>query len=304
MRLIKNPLLIISYLGRLGLLNWIPDKTYLRIVSITKFGKNINFNSPKTFNEKLQWLKIYDRKQFYTSLVDKKEVKNIINDLLGEEFLIKTIQTYNSPKDINLENLPKSFVLKCTHDSGGVVVCKDKNKLDLNSVKKKLNKHLKQNYYWGKREWPYKNIEPKIICEEYIVDNKNDSLVDYKFYCFNGVPKFCQVIKGRNTNETIDFFDMDWEHMPFTGMRILPNSNIKISKPKYLKKMIYAAKVLSEDMPFVRVDFYHTENQVYFGEMTFYPQSGFGEIKPNDWNIKLGGLIKLPLKNKNKEGIS
>src|SRR5699024_9456974 len=287
--LIKNPLLIIPFLGRLGYLNWINDKTYLKLFAYSRFRKKIKFNNPKTFNDKLQWLKIYDRKTIYTDLVDKKKAKKIVGDLLGESYLIKTIKVFNRPEEIDLDLLPNRFVLKCTHDSGGVVICRDKKNFDKKFAVKKLNKHLKSNYYWGKREWPYKNINPQIIGEEYLEDDTNRYLTDYKFYC-------CQVIKRRNTNETIDFFDIDWNHMPFTGMRKLPNSNIKIPQPKYLNEMIFAAEHLSKNIPFVRVDFYHTENNVYFGEMTFYPQSGFGVIEPKEWNTKLGNLINLPEK--------
>lgn len=282
--------------------NCIPDKIYLKIIYKRVLGKRLNLSNPQTFNEKIQWLKLYDRNPEYTTMVDKYEVKEYVADKIGEQYIIPTLGVWDRFDDIDFDKLPDQFVLKCTHDSGGLVICRDKAKLDKIEAKRKIEASLKRNYYYPGREWPYKNVNPRIIAEEYMKDSETDELKDYKFFCFNGEPVYCQVISDRSTNETIDFFDMDWKHQEFTGLA-LPHklfSSHPVPVPVTFYQMINTAKKLSEKIPFVRVDFYEVNNKMYFGEVTFYPASGFGVFTPEQWNISLGQMIQLPEKRKSE----
>lgn len=270
----------------------IPDKLYLKFIYKIKIGKSLNLKNPKTFNEKLQWLKLYDRNPLYTKLVDKYEVKDYVANIIGKEHVIPTIGVYDSFDDINFEKLPKQFVIKCTHDSGGLVIVKDKNKLDIEKAKKKINKSLKKNYYYCGREWPYKNVKPRIIIEKYMEDNKTKELRDYKFFCFNGIPKFMFLATDRQKNQTkFNFYDMNFNLLPFTQGH--PNDLRKISKPEKFDEMVALSKKLSVNIPHVRVDFYEINGKVYFGEMTFYHYSGFTKFDPEEWDEKFGNYIVI-----------
>lgn len=272
----------------------LPDESYIKLYYWYKTGERLNLKFPRSFNEKLNWLKLHDRNPEYTKLVDKYEVREIVGELIGDEYLVPLIGVYQSFDEIDFEKLPEKFVLKSTHDSGGVVVCRNKNLFDKLKAKEIINKSLKRNYFYHGREWPYKNVLPKIICEKYISKNKeNSSLVDYKFYCFNGTPLYCQVIRDRGVNETIDFYDLDWNVMPFNGLRSLPNSTKSYSKPGKYNKMIKLAGLLAQSYPFVRIDFYYVKGKIYFGEYTFYPQNGVGSFTPKKYNYKIGELIRL-----------
>lgn len=270
-------------------LKFIPDNIYLKLKYFYIFHKRLNLKEPKTFNEKLNWLKLNDRKDIYTTLVDKFEVKKYVSDIIGDKFIIPTIGIYERIEDIDFEKLPNKFVIKCTHDSGGLVICKDKRKLDFDLLKNKINKCLKVNYYYHAREWPYKNVKPRIIIEKYMGDN----LKDYKFFCFNGEPKIILVCSNRNGNhKNTNFYDSDWNLLPFTRSRH-KNSPNKIEKPKRLEKMIDIAKKLSKDIAFVRVDLYNIEDEIFFGEITFTPSGGFEGFEPNEWDSTLGEWIDL-----------
>ena len=270
----------------------IPDKLYLKFIYKIKIGKSLNLKNPKTFNEKLQWLKLYDRNPLYTKLVDKYEVKDYVANIIGKEHVIPTIGVYDSFDDINFEKLPKQFIIKCTHDSGGLVIVKDKNKLDIEKTKKKINKSLKKNYYYCGREWPYKNVKPRIIIEKYMEDNKTKELRDYKFFCFNGIPKFMFLATDRQKNQTkFNFYDMNFNLLPFTQGH--PNDLRKISKPEKFDEMVALSKKLSVNIPHVRVDFYEINGKVYFGEMTFYHYSGFTKFDPEEWDEKFGNYIVI-----------
>lgn len=270
----------------------IPDKLYLKFIYKIKIGKSLNLKNPKTFNEKLQWLKLYDRNPLYTKLVDKYEVKDYVANIIGKEHVIPTIGVYDGFDDINFEKLPKQFVIKCTHDSGGLVIVKDKNKLDIEKAKKKINKSLKKNYYYCGREWPYKNVNPRIIIEKYMEDNKTKELRDYKFFCFDGIPKFMFLATDRQKNQTkFNFYDMNFNLLPFTQGH--PNDLRKISKPEKFDEMVALSKKLSVNIPHVRVDFYEINGKVYFGEMTFYHYSGFTKFDPEEWDEKFGNYIVI-----------
>lgn len=273
------------------------DKIYLTLQSFLKTGKFINFNNPTLFGEKLQYLKINDRNSIYTLLVDKYRVKRYVSELLDSDCCIPTLGIWNSIYDIDFKFLPETCVLKCTHDSGSVLFY---NKFDLEIERKlkRLQKSLSRNYYKRSKEWPYKNVSPRIIAEPLMSDGIQQELTDYKFFCFNGQPTFCQVIQNRRVNETIDFFDMDWNILPFSGLHKsitekYPTSRSIIEKPFCFGEMRRMAEILSKNIPFVRIDLYEINRKVYFGEYTFFPMSGFGTFYPIEYNEVIGELIKL-----------
>lgn len=275
----------------------LPDKLYLSIKFRTRLGYWMDWSKPETFGEKLQWLKIYDRHPEYTQMVDKVTAKDYAADIIGKEYIIPTLDIYNSVDEIDFNKLPNQFVLKCTHDSGGQVICKDKNKLDVENVKKKLRKGLKRTYIIQNREYPYKNVPRRIIAEKYMQNGTDSELTDYKFFCFNGKARYCQVIADRHTDETIDFYDREWKHQPFIGLQ--PNAHHALTlhqAPDNYEIILNLVDKLAEKIasPFVRIDFYVINSHPYFGEITFFPASGIGVFKPQEWNLKLGEMIKLP----------
>lgn len=284
------------YLGKRGLLKWLPDSMYLRFVFKGMVGYKLNLKQPHTFNEKIQWLKLYDRKPEYVKMVDKYEVKKMVAKLIGEEHIIPTIGVWNSFDEINFESLPNQFVLKCTHDSGGIVICKDKSKLDVDKARKKIEKCLKKNYYWIGREWAYKNVQPRIIAEPYMVDESGYELKDYKFFCFNGIVKMMFVASDRQDSKKetkFDFYDMDFKHLDVRNGH--PNATKLISKPTSFENMKHYAEILSANIPLVRIDFYDINGQVYFGEITLAHNSGFYPFEPIEWDYTFGDMIKLPI---------
>lgn len=259
-----------------------------------KIGRELNLDNPTSFNDKLQWLKLNWKDPLATQCADKYEVREFVKGQIGDVYLNELYGVYESTEEIDIERLPKSFVLKGTHGSGFNLICKDKDSVDWDGARIMMRRWLRKNYYWHKREWVYKNITPRIICEKYITeDNETSSLTDYKFFCFNGIVKYCQVIRGRGTQETIDFYDDNWNHMPFTGLRPLPNSNQTYRKPEKYEEMIDLAEKLSKPFPFVRVDFYYVNREIIFGELTFFPLSGFGSFYPVDWNRRIGDMLSL-----------
>ena len=273
----------------------IPDKLYLKIMYKRIMGKKLNLKNPQTFNEKLQWLKLYDRKPIYTTMVDKYEVKQFVANIIGEEYIIPTLGVWNSFDDIDFDSLPDRFVLKTTHDSGGVVICSDKRKLDLDTARKKLTKSLKNNFYYQGREWPYKNVKPRIIAEKYVIDDITGELRDYKFFCFDGDPKFMFIATERQDSRTetkFDFFDMTFTHMDFRNGH--PNAEVIPEKPVSFEKMAELAGKLSAGIPQIRVDFYQANGRIFFGELTFFFLIGLVPFEPDEWDKKLGDLITLP----------
>lgn len=284
-----------NILSNYGFYDSMDDEEFLKRKFKSNLKYDLNLLNPNTFSEKIQWLKINDRKDIYTILVDKYKVREYIKEKLGEEYLIPLIGIWDDPDDIDFNKLPDQFVLKCNHNSGlGMCICKDKSKLDISKVRRELKKGLKQDYYLTGREWPYKNVSRKIIAEKYMKNEYETELKDYKFFCFNGNPEYCQVICDRSTNETIDFFDMNWVHQEFIGLNSkCSNSKHPIAKPVTFEKMKEFACILAKNTKFVRIDFYEIERKLYFGEITFYPASGFGNFKPSEWNEKLGDMINL-----------
>lgn len=268
------------------------DEKYLKRKYKACMGKELHLDSPQTYNEKLQWLKLHDRKPEYTMMVDKYAVKRYVADIIGEKYIIPTLGVWNHFEEIDFDKLPNQFVLKCTHDSGGIVICKDKNKLDLKSAKKKIEKCLKRNYYCSNREWPYKDVKPRIIAEEYMIDESGYELKDYKFFCFNGEPKMMFIATDRGSDTKFDFYDMEFNHLPFTNGH--PNANKQIKKPKNYSTMIALSAKLSFGIPHVRVDFYNINGKIYFGELTFFHWSGLVPFEPEEWDYKLGDWLELP----------
>lgn len=276
------------------LLRYIPDKLYLELIFHRRMGYWINWNNPQSFNEKIQWLKLYDRRPEYTQLVDKIEVKKYVESIIGKEYIIPTIGIYKDVDEINFDDLPNQFVIKCNHDSGGVIICSDKKKFDYKNAINKLANGLKRDFYYSTREYPYKNINRRLIAEEYIA-GENGELKDYKIFCFDGHPKMLFVASDRQKNgeETkFDFYDLNWNHIPVLNGH--PCSNKKIQKPNNYEKMLELASKLSNGIPHVRVDFYNINGRIYFGELTFYHWSGFVPFKPEKWDYIFGQYLTLP----------
>lgn len=293
--LIKDPKKLLNAIIHRGYLRFIPDKLYLRLSYYFKIKQRLNLKEPVSYNEKLQWLKLYDRNPEYTRLVDKYQVREYIRSKIGANYLIPLLGVYDSFDEIDFEKLPNEFVLKCTHDSGGIVICKNKKDLNISEARRKINRALKRNYYYVHREWPYKNLKPRIICEKLMVDESGTELKDYKIFCFNGTPKLIQVDYDRFINHKRNYYDTHWRYIP-VSVQYPTDSNTTINKPDTLKKMLKLSKELSEGYPHVRVDFYSIKDKIYFGEITFYHEAGFGKFDPNEYNDKLGSWIVLPPK--------
>ncbi len=283
---------IYAIIGKTAFL-W-PDEMYLKIVFRLRMGYRLNLKKPQTFSEKLQWLKIHNRRLEYTKMVDKVAAKDYVANIIGNEHIIPTIAVYDKVEDIDWSKLPNQFVLKCAHDSGGIVICKDKRTLDISSAKAKLSRGLKQSYYKVNREYPYKNVPKRIICEEYMVDESGYELKDYKFFCFNGEVKFLKVDFNRFSGHHANYFDTKWNLLDFGELALMPDKNKKLDRPKELDEMIALAKKLSSGIPFLRVDFYDICGKIYFGELTFFPGSGMIHYSPDEWDYRIGEWLKLP----------
>lgn len=300
MKFAHNPGLLVLSLGHRGWFKGMDDERYLKLIYRIKMGKKLNLDNPRTYNEKLQWLKLYDRTPLYTKLVDKYEVKKYIAEKIGPEYLIPTLGVWDRFEDIDFQALPDQFVLKCTHDSGGLVICKDKSKLDRRAAAAKINGCLKHNFFWGEREWPYKDVKPRIIAEAYMEDSATHELRDYKFFCFNGAVKalFIATERGSKEETKFDFFDMEGNHLPFTNGH--PNADVTPALPAHMEEMKELAAKLSQGIPQVRVDFYEADGRVYFGEMTFFHWSGMMPFVPECWDETFGSWIQLPIKGGEK----
>lgn len=272
----------------------IPDRIYLQIVYFKHFRRFINFNNPKTFNEKIQWLKLNYRNEEYTKLVDKYRVKQYITKLIGEEYVIPTLGVWNNVDDIDFKSLPEKFVLKCNNDSGGIVICKNKKDFDEAKAKSFLKERLKNNGYWYGREWPYKNVKPCIIAEKYMEDSISKDIKDYKFFCFNGSMEFFDIDIDRFIEHRANYYDRNGNFLPFGKTYCPPDYTKKIEMLKNLDKMIELAETISHNTVLSRIDFYEIDGQVYFGEITFYPGSGFSPFTDEKWDYKLGDMIDLP----------
>lgn len=271
------------------------DQFYIKTKWQMMMGYKLDLQHPKTFNEKLQWLKLHDHNPLYTTLVDKIRVKDWVAEKIGPEYIIPTLAVWDKAEDIDINSLPNQFVMKCNHDSGSVIVCRDKSAFDLNKAKMKLREALKKNFFYQEREWPYKHVLPKVFAEKYIENSSSNDLPDFKFFCFDGVVKslFVATERMNDSLETrFDFFDRQYNHIDVTNGH--PNADILPEKPATFEKMVQFAETLSKDIPHVRVDFYEVNDSLYFGEMTFYHWGGMVPFNPANIDKEWGLWINLP----------
>ena len=293
---ITNPALVFMTLGQRGVFNWMNDITYLKIAYRIKMGKKLNLDSPETLNEKLQWIKLYDHRPEYTQMVDKYNAKRYIAEHVGEQYVVPNLGVWDSFDDIDIDSLPDKFVLKCTHDSGGVVICTDKSKWDPKKAKTKINRCLKHNYYWGQREWAYKDVKPRIIAEKYMTDESENELKDYKIFCFNGRAEYVEVDFNRWVKHKLNPYDFDWNPLNFCD-KSKNDYLANIPRPKHLEEMRTVAEKISQNYPFLRVDFYSIYDQLYIGELTLYPGSGYIQFNPPEVDLKYGKILNLGKKS-------
>lgn len=289
-----NKIIRFGYLTELGIYNKMPDEKFIKMKFKIFMGENLNLDNPQLFNEKLQWLKIYNRKPEYTMMVDKYLVRQYIADIIGDKYLIPLLGVWNEPDEIDFEKMPNQFVLKCNHNSGrGMCICKNKSELNISKVKHELREGLKENYYLKSREWPYKNVPRKIIAEKYMIDDTDKQLKDYKFYCFNGVVKFLMINSDRNSpqNTKADYFDRNFNWLDFTWG--YEHAKVRPQRPSKFNEMIVIAEKLAQNIPHVRVDLYECNGNIYFGELTFYDGGGFDKIEPIEWDYKIGSMLEI-----------
>ena len=290
---------IYTYMSRIKVdrLRSLSDEEFLCRKFKENTGEELDLENPVTFNMKSQWLKLYDRNPLYTKLVDKYAVRKYVEKKLGGGVLNDLYGVYHNTSEIKLDELPGSFVLKCTHDSGGVVICKDKASFNKKEAYNKLESSLKRNYFWVGREWPYKNVRPRIIAEKYMEDSSGEGLRDYKVFCFSGTPKVIQVDYDRFTNHQRNLYDPEWNYLPYTTLYQTDSDHV-IEKPVCLEEMLDYSTQLSKGIPFVRVDWYVVDDKPIFGEMTFFHGGGMEPFYPKEWDYTLGSWLKLPPKDK------
>lgn len=295
LKLLRTPGKMITPLAQRGFFDWMSDETFLKLHFRARTGYRLDLENPRTYNEKLQWLKLYDRNPLYPQLVDKYRAKEYVASLIGEEYIIPTLGVYNSFEEIDFEKLPGQFVLKCTHDSGSIYICRDKACLDRERAERILKRGLKRNPVRYGREWPYGQVTPRIIAEQYMEDESHQELKDYKIFTFSGKAAMIQVDYGRFSRHMRNLYSLDWEYLnaaisyPSDPQHVIP-------RPEKLELMIELAERLAQKLPHVRVDFYSIESRVYFGEMTLYHGAGFEKFEPAELGLWLGELLVLPSK--------
>lgn len=295
-KIIFDPSYRFDSMGSRGFYNHLSDEEYIKRMFKARMGYEPDLDHPRSFNEKLQWLKLYDHRPVYSTMADKYEVKEYVASKIGKDYIIPALGVWDHFDDIDFGALPDQFVLKCTHDSGGIYIVKDKKRMKIGSARKKIEKSLKKNWFYHGREWPYKSIKPRIIAEQYMQSTDSEELVDYKFMCFDGEVKCSFVCTDRYSHEGlhVTFFDREWKVMPF--IRHYPKKDAGIEKPQCYDEMLSVAERLSEGIPFVRIDLYEIDGKVKFGEYTFYPGSGFEDFTPEEWDYKMGEWLHLPEK--------
>lgn len=280
--------LLLNHIGR-----FVSDEKFVKWSYYLTFHKKLNLDNPQSFSEKLQWLKLYDHHKEYTKMVDKYEAKEYVASIIGEEYIIPTLGVYNSFDEIDFDKLPDRFVLKCTHDSGGIAICRDKASFDVKAARKLLSRNLKRNKYWSSREYPYKNVKPRIIAEELMKDSSG-GLVDYKFFCFDGYADCVMICLDRHlADPKFYFFDKNWELVRINYRGKEAPEGFTVPKPENMDKMFSVAAKLSKGMRFVRVDLYNVNGSIYFGELTFFPQSGLDSNLLPEAEQRFGELLKL-----------
>ncbi len=296
--LLKNPFAIYKWLTFKRFTDVVPDRVHLQLLYKARVGNFANLKEPVTFNEKLQWLKLHDHNPLYNTLVDKYAVKDWVSQRIGAEYVTRTYGAWESPEQIDLNTLPDQFVLKTNHDCGGIVICSNRATFDFDSARKLISDHLKRNYYWGCREWPYKDVKPLVFAEEFLSPEERFDepvdLADYKVMCFNGEPKLIQVHHGRRTFHTQDFYDTQWNRLVMV-QDALPMAKSGDERPSQLEKMLELSRVLSAGIAHVRVDWYIVRGKLLFGEMTLYDAGGFGAFDNPADDRRLGEWIDLSL---------
>lgn len=288
---IIHPTKAIISLDSMRLLDWMPDSMFARLAFRGELGQKLNLDNPQTFNEKLQWLKLYDHHPEYKDYVDKIKAKKVVGEIIGKKHIVPLYGYWKKADQIQFDKLPDKFILKCNHDQGSVMIVEDKSSLDRNKVISIYKKKLKRNNFYGCREYPYKEIRPKVFAEKYL----GSRIIDYKFYCFNGIPKFLYCGQGLTEDHSlkIDFYDLDWNLMPFYRTDYLRLGNIP--KPSHFDEMIDISKKLSAGIPFVRIDLFEVDNHVYFSEFTLCPAAGFMPFVPKKYDRIVGEWLELPL---------
>jgi len=280
----------------LRILNILPDPLFLRLMYYAKRQRWLNLRHPESFNEKLHWIKLYDRDPMYTRLVDKYEVRKYVARTVGDSYLIPLLGVYDAFDEVDFDGLPHQFVLKCTRGSGAII-CTDKSRFDIPAARREIERSFKLNYYWIWREWPYKDVRPRIICEEYKTDESRTQLKDYKFYCFGGEPIIIQVDYDRFSGHKRNIYDTRWNYMP-VKIQYPTDPSTVIPRPRRLDDMLELSRRLSRNIPFVRVDLYCAYESVYFGEMTFFPEAGYVKTEPEEFELEMGRWIRLPQKRR------
>jgi len=270
------------------ILRWLPERTYVNLRYRWQVGRKLNLDNPKTFNEKLQWLKFYNRNPEYTKMVDKVDARKYVSERIGEKHIVPLLGVWNSFDEIDFNQLPNSFVLKCNHDSGSYVIVEDKKSFDAKKARKRINRALKRNFYYNGKEWPYKNVVPRVFAEE----RMGYVELDYRFFCFAGEVKFIEVFIDGVTNRRVNLYTPDWQYMPVRHQ--YPNApEYTVCKPNNLNEMINVASKLSENIPFLRVDLWSIDGSIYFNELTFFPNGGFGDFSPQEWDKTIGEYLNL-----------
>lgn len=276
-------------------LRFLPDELYVKLYYRLRMKKKLNLEQPKTYNEKLNWLKFNDRNPFYSIVVDKYANRKYISEKIGKKYLVPLLGVWDSFDEIDFSKLPDKFVLKCSHDSGGLVICTDKSKLDVKEAKKKIEESLKCQFYYIGREWQYKNVKPRIICEELLGDGKVPP-ADYKFSCFNGEPDNVMVCYGRETGvPKFYFFDMEWNLKRYNKWGKNAPEDFTLAKPENFEEMVEIAKKLSETYYYARIDLYNINGKIYFGEITLCPNSGFDANITEETDLMFGEKLRLPI---------
>ena len=278
---------------------WWKDETYVQILHWLRIGKKMDLKNPKTYNEKCNWMKLHYHHPLFTKMVDKYEAKKIVAEKIGEEHVVKCYGVWNHFDEIDFNKLPKQFVLKCTHDSGSVCVVKDKETMDKDAIRMKMEKGLKRYYFLQERGWPYKDVKPRILAEEYIPSLGKPESIEWKLSCFDGEVKFStrcggiahQALKLRSN----DHYDRSWNRMEWYAY--YEPTDQDYPKPPFIEELIKYSEQLSQGIPYLRVDWYVVDNKIFFGEFTFYTWAGFCKFIPEEWNNTLGNWITLPEAN-------
>ncbi len=294
----------LAFLYRTWIHRVLPEKVFVKSRFKRLFGYSLDLKNPKTFNEKIQWLKLYDRTPLHTLCADKIAARSYISDKVGEEHLVPLLMTTPKVTDLTYEHLPQNpFIIKTNHDSGSYKIIKNKNEVtDWEAIQTFFARRLQKNYYYEAKEWQYKNIPPQLLVETLLQNHKGKIPADYKMHCFGGKPEYIQVVSGReNDQQFINFYDTNWNKMPFTWIpasnkdKTYPPCVAEVAKPTCIEKMLRFAAILSEPFVYLRVDFYVIEDHFYIGELTFHPNGGFERIVPEEWDRKLGDMIQLPV---------